>query len=126
MAFDPVFRAEVMERLAGVAPVWDRAMFGAVGIYCDDLFFAIVAGTALYFKVDDSNRADYEQAGMAAFRPFGDDSGPLGYYEVPRAVLENREELSVWVNKALHVAETKGRRRRERRSGPRPRRGRTL
>ncbi|MHC4112773.1 MAG: TfoX/Sxy family protein [Planctomycetota bacterium] len=64
----------VIDQLECVGPVQARRMFGGAGLYFDGLFFALVADDVLYFKVDDSNRPDYESAGMGAFRPF--DRGP--------------------------------------------------
>lgn len=82
-------------------------MFGGAGLYCDGLFFALVADDVLYFKVDDSNRADYEAAGMGPFKPFPDKQGVMQYYEVPIDVLENRQTLRDWAEKALDVARRK-------------------
>lgn len=97
----------VIDQLECVGPVQARQMFGGAGLYCDGLFFAIVADDVLYFKVDDSNRSDYESAGMEAFRPFPDKSNVMQYYEVPIEALENRDTLYNWARKALDVAERK-------------------
>ena len=97
----------VLDQLGGLGLVESRRMFGGAGIYCDGLFFAIVADDVLYFKVDDSNRADYEEAGSEPFRPFPDKSNVMGYYETPVDVLENRELLSMWAQKAVRVAALK-------------------
>jgi DNA transformation protein len=82
-------------------------MFGGAGLYFEGLFFALVADDVLYFKVDDSNRADYESAGMGPFQPFPDKPYTMQYYEVPIEALENRENLYDWARKALDVAERK-------------------
>jgi DNA transformation protein len=82
-------------------------MFGGAGLYFDGLFFALIADDILYFKVDDSNRPDYEAAGMGPFRPFPDKSTVMRYYEVPIEVLENRDALREWAEKARRVAERK-------------------
>ncbi len=97
----------VVDQLECVGPVQARRMFGGAGLYCNGLFFAIVADDVLYFKVDDSNRPDYESAGMGAFRPFPDKSNVMQYYEVPIEALENRDTLYDWARKALDVAERK-------------------
>ncbi len=73
----------------------------------DGLFFAIIADDILYFKVADSNRSDYEAADMGAFRPFPDKSNVMQYYEVPIDVLENKNTLRKWAEKAIRVAERK-------------------
>lgn len=79
-------------------------MFGGVGIYSSDLFFALIADDTLYFKVDESNRDDFEARRMEPFRPFGDTGGTMQYYQLPEDVLEDPEALRVWAEKALTVA----------------------
>jgi DNA transformation protein len=86
-------------------------MFGGVGIYAAELFFALLDDDTLYFKVDDATRPQFEDRGMAPFRPYGEDGEIMGYYEVPADVLEDPEELAAWVGAALGVARrAKGRR----------------
>ena len=38
-------------------------MFGGVGIYDRDVFFALIADDTLYFKVDDSTRPEFVARG---------------------------------------------------------------
>ena len=97
----------VIDQLEYLGPIQSRRMFGGAGLYFEGLFFAIVADDVLYFKVDDSNRSDYEAEGMEAFRPFPDKSTAMGYYQVPIDVLESKEILKDWAEKALRVAEQK-------------------
>jgi DNA transformation protein len=86
-------------------------MFGGVGIYAAELFFALLDDDTLYFKVDDATRPQFESRGMAPFRPYGEEGEVMGYYEVPADVLEDPEALGVWVEEALAVARrAKGRR----------------
>jgi DNA transformation protein len=68
-------------------------MFGGVGLYGKGVFFALIAKDTLYFKVDDSNRPDYEAKGIGPFKPFGERSYVMQYYEVPVDILEDKE---VW------------------------------
>lgn len=109
MGFSQAYRDTVEEMLSRVAPIRTKAMFGGVGIYSGDLFFALIAEDRLYFKVDDINRSDYEAAGMGPFYPY-DSPKPMSYWELPPGVLENAEELDIWVDKALKVAEGNRRR----------------
>jgi TfoX/Sxy family transcriptional regulator of competence genes len=73
MAVTPGFRDFVAEQLAGCGDVTMKRMFGAVGIYCGDVFFAVIGDDVLYLKVDDTTRQDFERAGCGPFRPYGDD-----------------------------------------------------
>lgn len=104
------FRTYVLEQLKRVRPdLRDRSMFGGVGIYAGDFFFALIADDTLYFKVDDSNRAAFEKRGMGPFRPYGPSGEVMQYYEVPADLLEEPEVLSPWVEQAIEVARNKRR-----------------
>jgi len=110
------FRTFIVDQLSRVAPrVRTRSMFGGVGIYSGDLFFALIADDALYFKVDDSNRGDFEARGMGPFRPYGDNGETMQYYQVAEDLVEDPDALRPWAEKAIAVA---GRKR-----AKRPRRG---
>lgn len=100
------FRQFVLDQLAHVAGLRPRAMFGAIGLYADDVFFGILASDVLYFKVDDSSRADYEAAGSSAFKPYADRSMTMSYYRVPVAVLEDAHALAQWAARAVGVAKS--------------------
>jgi DNA transformation protein len=98
------FRAFVLEQLEGIPSLRARAMFGGVGLYAGDVFFGIVARDTLYLKVDDSNRRQYEDAGMPAFTPYADKPMTMTYYQVPAATLENADELTTWARSSVRVA----------------------
>ena len=114
MTVSPSFRTFVLEQLGrGVQGIRGRSMFGGVGIYSGEVFFALIAGDTLYFKVDESNRPDFEASGMGPFRPYGDDGETMQYYRVPDDLLEDSEVLGQWAEKAINVARwAKGRSRR--------------
>jgi len=112
VAITPSYRTFVLEQLGRVIPgIRSRSMFGGVGIYADDVFFALIASDMLYFKVSDRNRADYEARGMNPFRPFGEHGEVMSYFQVPEDVLEDLEELRAWADKAIAVAGAKRRKR---------------
>ncbi len=97
------FVREQLERLGTIAV---RRMFGGAGIYYSGHFFAIVVDDVLYFKVDDSNRSDYEAAGMEPFTfTANGKTSVMSFYEVPGEVLENREQAKHWALKAVGVAQ---------------------
>jgi DNA transformation protein len=104
MPVSPSFKTFVLDQLRVAGPVSARSMFGGVGLYHRGLFFGLIADDTLYLKVDASNRDDYRRSGCAPFRPFGDQSYSMHYYELPAAVLEDSDELLGWVEKAIEVA----------------------
>jgi DNA transformation protein and related proteins len=99
------FRTFVLEQLGRSVPnIRARSMFGGVGIYSGDLFFALIDDDTLYFKVDDSNRPDFEDRNMGPFRPYGPEGEVMQYYCVPAELLEDAEALGVWAERAIAVA----------------------
>jgi len=105
MPVSPSYRTFVLDQLGRVAEgIRARGMFGGVGIYAGDLFFALIDDDTLYLKVDDTNRSDFVSAGMGPFRPFGEEGEVMQYYELPADLLEGGEALGAWVGKAIEVA----------------------
>lgn len=105
MAFSSDFLTYVVEQLSSLSYIKSRRMFGGIGLYSDDLFFALIADDTLYFKVDDSNRAEYERRGSKPFCPFPDKSEfSMSYYDVPADLLEDADELARWARKSVAIA----------------------
>ena len=71
------FRAFVVEQLQDAGDITPRAMFGGVGLYCNGVFFGIIAGDRRYFRVDDSTRDNYESCGMSPFEPYPGRTGSM-------------------------------------------------
>lgn len=118
MAVRSSFQILVLDQLSRAIPgIRARSMFGGVGIYSGQLFFALIADDVLYFKVDESTRPDYEARGMGPFRPFGDEGGTMKYYQLPEDLLEDPEALRPWAEKAVAIAGQKKARRPSRRRG---------
>jgi len=106
MAVSNDFLAYVLEQLEGLPRLRSKRMFGAVGLYSDDRFFALLDDNVLYLKVDDASRGDFVARGMDPFRPFKDKPDySMSYYQVPADVLEDAELLVAWARKAVRVAE---------------------
>lgn len=120
MAVSSSFKDFVLDRLSRAVPrIRARPMFGGVGLYSGEIFFALIADDTVYFKVDTSTRTEFEARGMGPFRPFGDERGTMQYYQVPEEILEDPEALRPWADKAITVArQSKSRRLPRRRSPP--------
>jgi len=106
VAVSAPFRTFVIEQLEQVVRAlrW-QPMFGGVGIYAGDRFFALIANDTLFFKVDDSTRPAFEAAGMEPFRPHGPGTMTIQYYAVPIGVLEAPDDLKRWAAEAIAAAE---------------------
>src|SRR5215208_2623031 len=112
MSVSPGYQTFVLDQLRRVVPsVRARRMFGAVGLYAGELFFALIDDDVLYLKVDDETRPDFEQRGLKPFQPFGEGSAPMQYYQLPEDLLEDPDALRPWAVGAVDVArraKTKG------------------
>ncbi len=102
MAVSREFRDYVLDQLRMVTPVTSKAMFGGVGVYSRDVFFAILDDDTLYFKADETTRPAFAERGCKAFDPMG--RGEMGYFEVPADVLESEDDLRSWTRDAIAVA----------------------
>jgi DNA transformation protein len=114
MSVSSSYKTFVLEQLQVAGAVTAKAMFGGVGLYCRGLFFALIDDDTLYLKVDDTTRPEFERVGSQPFRPYGDGSQVMQYYELPAEILEDRAALGPWVERAIEVARRKaaGKRRR--------------
>ena len=88
----------IMQKLDPLGNVMSRAMFGGYGIFHEGVMFALIADDTLYFKVNESNRAMYEQSGSKPF-PHG-----ISYWEVPAELLEEDSRLHEWANISIEIA----------------------
>jgi DNA transformation protein and related proteins len=105
MSVGAAFLQYVLEQLERLRGITQRRMFGAVGLYCDDVFFAVIDDDTLYFKVDDTTRPDYASRGSTPFRPYKDKPEvSMTYYTVPADVLDDSEELVSWARRSVAVA----------------------
>jgi len=119
MAVSGSFRDLVEDRLGAAVPALKmRAMFGGFGIYSGTHFFALADDDILYFKVDDSNRPDFEARGMEPFCPGGDPAQVMKYHRVPDDLLHDTALLRNWAAKAIAVAKNKPLRKPRKRKKP--------
>ncbi len=98
------FLEYIKDQLRDTGKITIKKMFGGAGIYVDSIITGLVADDVLYLKVSDSNMKDYESAGMKPFRPYEDKPHAMSYWEVPPDVMENENELKIWVEKAREAS----------------------
>lgn len=111
MPVTPSYRAYVLEQLnRAVPPIRARAMFGGVGLYAADVFFALIADDVLYLRTDEDSRPDFEALGMPPFRPFEEHGPVMSYYQLPEEILEDTDALRVWTSRAIAGARAQRRR----------------
>jgi DNA transformation protein len=102
------YRTFILDQLGRALPdIRTRNMFGAVGIYSENLFFAVIADDSLYLKSDAGTRARYEAHGMQPFRPYGEQGEAMQYYQIAAGILEDPAELAEWAALAVDAARRK-------------------
>jgi DNA transformation protein and related proteins len=100
------FITYLLEQLAPLGDVRARAMFGGFGIYRGERMFALVAEDALYIKVDDVSRAEFEALGLQPFRyEAGGKVMVMSYWRPPVEAMDDREMLCEWARKGCEAAE---------------------
>ena len=100
------FAEFLREQLAPLGPVVLRRMFGKTGVFCNGLMFAMVAGDTLYFRVDDLNRALFQEAGSAPPLQYEKQGRviDLSFWRAPDRLLDDPGDLLVWARAALAAA----------------------
>jgi DNA transformation protein len=100
------FADVLREQLAPLGHVTLRRMFGKTGVFCDGLMLAMVRDDALYFRVDDDNRALFREA--EAFPPLNYEKGggsiDLAFWRVPERLFDEPDEFLIWARAALGAA----------------------
>ena len=108
MNTSPEYHRYIIDKLILLVDVTSRAMFGGYGIFHAGLMFPLISDDVLYFKVNESNRNMYEEAGSSQF-PHG-----ISYWEVPDDVLEDVDRLYEWANISITIAEEASRKKKKR------------
>jgi len=103
MAVSDEFLKYVTDQFSALGPVRTRRMFGGVGIYHAEKFFALIDNDTLYLKTDSANEPRFKKAGMTAFQPWP--GHIMNYWTVPSEVLEDKPALAEWAKGALAAAD---------------------
>ena len=99
------FVAHCLELLSPLGTVRARRMFGGHGLYCDDLFFGLIASDCLYLKADATTQAAFAAAGGRPF-VYNARTGAIAmsYWAVPAEAMESPALMQPWARQALSVA----------------------
>lgn len=99
----------VLDMFKPHGPMTAKALFGGYAFYCGGVIFAIIVEDQLYFKVDELTRADFESHDAQQFVYQGKSKTvAMPYMILPESILENRDELPVWIAKACEVSVRSG------------------
>ncbi|AZN37256.1 TfoX/Sxy family protein [Iodobacter ciconiae] len=94
------------EQLAELGTLRTKAMFGGYGIYCDEIFFAIVVNDNLYIKADATSKADFSDLGLKPFTYSKKDGSQqsMAYYPLPEEALDDTQTMIFWARKGIAAA----------------------
>lgn len=94
---------EVFRDIEGVT---SKPMFGGWGIYLNNVFFSLIGEGQLYFKVDETNQAEYEKQGSKPFvyRGHKGKEITLTYWELPTNIMDDLDELRKWIKKSVEAS----------------------
>jgi DNA transformation protein len=104
------FIEHLHDLFAALGPIGTRAMFGGHGVYFDGLIIGIVIDDALYLKVDDQSRAQFEAAGCAPFvYKFDQSRGQqqpitMSYWSLPEDAMDSPQAMLPWAKLAFAAA----------------------
>lgn len=106
MAITREFEAFALELLSGLGPLRLKRMFGGAGLYCDDLFFALLADEAIYIKADDANEAAFVAEACPAFTYAGKNGEVLAlrYRRLPDSAMDDPDEAVRWARLGVEAA----------------------
>jgi DNA transformation protein len=101
----------IRDLFAQFRPVAVRRMFSGAGLYCDGVIFGLVVRGTIYLKADETSRADFAREGSCPFTySRGKASGrpsehALPYWRLPDRLYDDPDELAVWAERALAIAQ---------------------
>lgn len=106
MAVSQALIDRTKELFAPFGEIRVKRMFGGAGVYCDELFFAILADGVVYFKVDNETQAAFEREGSRPFEFEMKDGSKatMSYYDAPSTIHDDEHELRRWTVLALDAA----------------------
>lgn len=104
MAFSQDYLDFLLDQFSHFGEINHKKMFGGVGFYKNGIMFGGIMGGNLHLKVDDLTRPEFTAHGMQAFHHGKKGKGMPTYYQVPAEIVEDRDALSVWAEKAYQAA----------------------
>jgi len=109
---DTSFHDYVVNDLFADAPdITSKPMFGGWGVYRGGYIFAIISDGELYFKVDDTNRAEFEHregSRIFSYEKQGK-TQTISYWLVTEDVLEDRKRLYELSDLSVAISKRRGR-----------------
>ena len=106
MAVEPGQVEQVHELFGALGVLRTRRMFGGLGVYCDELFFALADDGLVFIKVDPVTEREFREAGSEPFTFPGSDGelNVMSYWRLPENAYDEPEEAQRWARLGLEAA----------------------
>lgn len=102
----PPFVDSLIDLLTPVGDVRIKRMFGAFGVYVNELFIGIVDDGVFYLKVDEQTKPMFESRGLKPFTIFHQGrTMEMAYHEAPEEALTSPFKMKPWAALAMKAAE---------------------
>jgi DNA transformation protein len=100
----------LVDLFSGFGPVSVRHMFSGAGVFADGLMIALVVGSVIYLKADDSFIPLFEREGETPFsyKTKGGERTLTSYWRMPERLYDEPDELAEWARHALAAARRAG------------------
>jgi DNA transformation protein and related proteins len=100
------FAEFLRDQFAPLGRITMRRMFGKTGVFCDGFMLGMVRDDTLYFRVDDDNRAAFNEAASVPPLNYEKKGGTidLSFWRAPERLLDEPDELVAWARAALAAA----------------------
>ena len=99
------FKDFLEDQFAAIGGVTIRRMFGGLGVFRDGVMFGLVSDDTLYFRVDESNRPQYEAEELAPFvYPARGREMEMPYWRAPEMLFDNADAFGQWAEAAFAAA----------------------
>ena len=91
---------DIQNRLSKLGDIRIKKMFGGHGIFDEDKMFALIDSTGrVFFKVDDTTRSRFDEAGS-------EKHARMPYFSVPEDVLKEDHLLEEWANISIKISKS--------------------
>jgi DNA transformation protein len=106
MTASPDFAEFLCDQLAPLGRITMRWMFGKTGVFCGGVMLGMVTDNTLYFRVDDHNRAIFEEARSSPPLNYAKKGEliDLAFWRAPERLMDEPDELVEWARAALAAA----------------------
>jgi DNA transformation protein len=89
---------DIQSRLGNLGNIRTRKMFGGYGVFEEDKMFALIDSSGqVFFKVDETNQARYDESGSKKH-------SRMPYYRVPDDVLGDDDLLEEWAGLSIRIS----------------------